>query len=139
MKITLMDRSLYFKGLLLLVRKDGLIHEEERDLMMRVGGAFGYEKQFCGDTIQNALVNRYIEDSPPVFSDPEIAKRFIIDGIRLSLSDRLVHEREWGWIKAVAERNGIDPVWFSNAFETAGKTTSETGGKDLEAFNLEWD
>ncbi len=139
MRITLMDRSLYFKGLLLLVRKDGLIQEEERDLMMRVGGTFGYEKQFCEDTIKNALVNKYIEDSPPVFSGPEIAKRFIMDGIRLSLSDRLVHEKEWGWIRAVAERNGIDPAWFSNAFETAAKSASETAGKDLEAFSLEWD
>jgi len=138
MKITLMDRSLYFKGLLLLIRKDRLIHNAERDLMMRVGKIFEYETHFCEDTIRDVLVNKYIDDSPPRFSDPEIAKCFIRDGIRLSLSDGFVDEKESAWIKAVVERNELDKTWFSNALETVSKRSSETTEYDLEALCLEW-
>jgi hypothetical protein len=138
MKITLMDRSLYFKGLLLLIRKDRVIHNAERDLMMRVGKIFGYEPRFCENTIRDVLVNKYIEDDPPRFSDPEIAKCFIRDGLKLSLSDGLVHEKESAWMKAVAERNGLDKTWFSKAVETAPKRASETIEEDLEMSRLEW-
>jgi hypothetical protein len=138
MKITLMDRSLYFKGLLLLIRKDRIIHNAERDLMMRVGKIFGYETHFCEDTIRDVLVNKYIDDNPPRFSDPEIAKCFIRDGIRLSLSDGLVHEKESGWMKDIAEQNGLDKIWFSKAVETVSKRGSETTEDDLEVLCLEW-
>ena len=44
-KITLTDRSSYFKGLLLLVCNDGKIHEKERVIMLRVGKLLDFEQR----------------------------------------------------------------------------------------------
>ena len=65
MKISMMDRSMYFKGLLLLIRKDPVVEEEEIALMMRIGRLFSFEKKFCRRTIDEILTNPHIVDDPP--------------------------------------------------------------------------
>jgi hypothetical protein len=133
-----MDRSLYFKGLLLLIRRDKIIRDSERDLMMHVGKHFGFETRFCENTIRDALINPYIEEVPPRFSDRAVAERFIRDGIRLSLADGQIHESESRWLKDIAHQNGIDDKWCLQAFRTVSEKLSPAQGADLEAFHLEW-
>ena len=59
MKITVLDGSNYFKGLLLLIRKDRKITQAEIELMKRVGNTLGFEKTFCDNAISEILGNRY--------------------------------------------------------------------------------
>jgi hypothetical protein len=138
MKITLMDRSLYFKGLLLVVRKDNIIDDAERDLMLRVGKNFGYEPHFCEDRIRDVLINPYIKDEPPIFSDPRIAQCFIRDGLRLSLSDGCIQKEESAWLERVADKNGLPAVWYSQTVNTVSEETDEEPEKRFDAFHLEW-
>ena len=72
MKISLMDRSLYFKGLLLLIRKDQVVEEEEKALMMRIGRLFNFEEKFCKEVIDEILTNQHVVDEPPLFSESAI-------------------------------------------------------------------
>ena len=121
MKIDVLDRSNYLKGLLVLIGKDNLISEEERELFMKVGNKLGFEKQFCTTAINEILENEYISSEPPIYSNQAIAKSFIIDGIKLSFIDHDYDSREIDYLKATAKVNKIDGVWIDNAIKNAWK------------------
>ncbi|MBX7149990.1 hypothetical protein K1X84_00020 [bacterium] len=112
MHVSLSDRSLYFKGLLLLIRKDRFISDTERILMLRIGKALSFEKEFCETAVHNILQNEHITDTPPVFDDPLIAQYFIHDALTLACSDRTLHPQEEEWLKAVCLKNGLSESWF---------------------------
>ena len=113
MNISVIDGSSYFKGLLLLVRKDMKVSEPETEMMTRIGKRLGFEQEFCENAVRDVLENAYIVDSPPEFSNKDLAMRFIRDGLVLSLSDReVVHPSEEEWLRSTAEKNGLDLEWF---------------------------
>jgi uncharacterized tellurite resistance protein B-like protein len=112
MKISVIDGSSYFKGLLLLVRKDRKITELEIQLMKRIGKTLGFERKFCDDAIHEILENEYIVDTPPQFSTKELAIKFIKDGLALAFSDNELHPSEAEWLRSTAEKNGLDLTWF---------------------------
>jgi len=113
MKISLLDRSLYFKGLLLLTRKDAEVTEPEFTLMKKIGQSLGFESDFCETAVREILINEHIVDAPPVFSSQEVARLFIRDGITLGYCDHTIHPREQEWLSAVAAANGLmfDPIF----------------------------
>jgi tellurite resistance protein len=119
MKISVLDASNYFKGLLLLIRKDRKVSQSESDLMKRIGKTLGFEKEFCDDAIRDILANRYIDDTPPDFSTRELAVKFIKDGFSLAFADNEFDPSEEEWLRSTAERNGIEPELFSREQETA--------------------
>jgi hypothetical protein len=139
MRISLIDRSFYLKGLMLLIRKDGEIQDEEKDMMLCVGEMLGFERKFCENTIKEILHNKYVIDEPPCFVSPDIARCFVRDGLRLSLASGEMHEAELRWLRAVAQANGVDN-WFH---EDSVTVSSPRGWRDLtkglEAGCLEWE
>ena len=52
-------------------------------MMMRIGEILDFEKKFCEDVIKELLDNKHIIDVPPQFFEPDIARHFIKDGLRL--------------------------------------------------------
>jgi hypothetical protein len=111
MKISVIDASNYFKGLLLLIGKDRRITEAEAKLVKRIGISLGFEKEFCENAIHDILVNNYIADEPPVFSSKELAEKFIKDGLVVAASDNEMHSAEIEWLKTTAKKNGIETRW----------------------------
>ncbi len=138
MKISLLDRSLYYKGLMLLCRKDGIIHDKEKDLLMYIGEKLGFDRRFCEDTLNEILDNKYIFDAPPHFSETCIAKCFIRDGLRLSLVDGQMHELELAWLKAVAEKNSLDGTWYGDVISAASDGALGALEDGLDADCLQW-
>jgi hypothetical protein len=112
MDISVIDRSNYFKGLLLLIRKDRRITDSEIRLIKYVGKALGFEREFCKKAIHDILENNSIEDAPPEFSTKELAIKFIKDGFTIAFSDYEFHPFEKEWLRSVAKKNGIDLAWF---------------------------
>ncbi len=112
MHISNLEAGNYFRGLLLLIRKDHKIFEEEKALLMQFGKSFGFAPSFCLDAINDILENIYISDSPPVFSSMQVAKSFIKDGFTLACCDSEFHPNEEQWLRSVAQLNGIDEHWF---------------------------
>ena len=96
MDLTQQDRSSYLKGLLILVGKDKIIAEYERNQLMVVSKILGFDPNFCVDAINDLLENEYIIEEPPAFSHIEIAKAFIKDGIRIAFSDKNTIDAGWG-------------------------------------------
>jgi len=123
MKITVLDGSNYFKGLLLLIRKDQKIAEPEIQLMKRIGKTLGFEREFCENAIHEILGNRHIVDAPPEFSTKELAIKFIKDGLAIASSDKEVHPSEEEWLRSAAEKNGLDLTWFrQESINTTNRT-----------------
>jgi hypothetical protein len=112
--ITVQDASNYFKGLLILIGRDKEISEQERELMMHVGKALGFEKEFCKTAIQEVLENTYLVDCMPEFSLQKIAEMFVLDGLAIAASDGLVHELEEKWLRSIAEKYALPESWFVN-------------------------
>lgn len=133
MTITLPDRSQYFRGLLLLISMDRVIALPERQLLSRIGRALDFEKAFCERAIDDILENRHITHDAPGFSSPELAGKFVRDGLRLALSDGHVHPSEVDWLKTVATHNGLDETWFERAMRDVADRSS---AGDLEVNHL---
>ena len=137
-KITLTDRSIYFKGLLLLVCNDGVIHEKERVMMLRVGKLLDFEQRFCEKTITEALGNTLFTTELPKFSNSDVAKCFIRDGIRLALADGHFHAKENDFLKRVAVHHGLEDAWFEQAIESIVDQMASALLNGLEAENLDY-
>jgi hypothetical protein len=133
MTIDILDGSNYFKGLLLLIRKDHKITETESELLKKIGRSLGLERRFCEEAIRDILENSYISETPPKFSSDELAKRFVRDGLRLAMSDNELHALEEEWLSEVATANGLPSGWFADHKRAA---LDGTIGERFEAFDL---
>lgn len=133
MDIDVLDASNYFKGLLLLIRKDLSIDGKEAALMKLIGRSLGLESRFCEEAVRDILDNRYIDDAPPKFSTGELARKFLRDGLRLAAVDQEIHQLEEQWLNAVALINGVGPDWLADERREA---IGGTLGERLDAFDL---
>lgn len=112
MNIPVIDGSNYFKGLLLLIRRDNRISKAEREIMTRIGRTLGFEEKFIENAIDEIIDNRHINTEPPVFSNREIAEKFLKDGLTLAASDNSIHPHEEAWLQSVAAINNINGEWL---------------------------
>jgi hypothetical protein len=112
MKIPLIDRGAYYRGLLVLIRRDHVIDSQERELMIQFGQKLDFDRRFCEAAIDDLLKNPHIKDSPMKFSDRKTAEFFLRDAILLAFVDDELHSRELAWLKEVAKENGIDDEWL---------------------------
>jgi hypothetical protein len=138
MKVSLADHGLYYRGLLVLVRRDRKIDEAERDMLMRVGKALGFEETFCAQAIREILENEYIPDEPPHFDNQELARCFLRDGIRLAWADRNIDGSELSFLKSVGALHGIDEPWLEQAIEQITREEQDPLHVKLEAEGLQW-
>ena len=138
MRISLLDRSLYYRGLMILIRKDRQIHDEEKKMMLSIGEMLGFDQKFCTKTMEELLDNNHIVDAPPLFSETDIALCFIRDGLRLSASDGQIHEAEIKWLESVAESNGLSNLWIAE-LEKLSRASHGHPDHRLELRNFEWE
>jgi hypothetical protein len=137
MKITVLDGSNYYKGLLLLIRKDRKITESEIRLMKQIGKTLGFERGFCENAIQEILENRHIVDAPPEFSTKELAIKFIKDGLAIAVSDNEVHPSEEEWLRSTAEKNGLDLTWFRQESVNAANRRQLSSHLEVDDLTVE--
>ena len=124
MELTLLDKSNYLRGLLILIGKDKNIAIKEKELFLRLSKTLGFSEEFCNNAVNELLVNNYIIEDPPKFSDVEIAKAFLKDGIQLAFADGSLHLYEMNWLNFVGDKNNVDPDWRVeqlNDFKKLGK------------------
>lgn len=112
MELNYQDKGNYFRGLLILIGKDNIIHDRERESILKIGKKLGYEYKFCDQAVDDFLENEHIQLQPPVFSTKEIAIKFLEDAINLSLVDNDFHVDELQWLHKVAEENEIENSWI---------------------------
>jgi hypothetical protein len=117
--LTTIDKSKYFRGLLILIRKDHKVSVEEKELMMNVGTRLGFEKRFCETAINEILENEFIEDEAPIFSATSVAESFILDGLTLAISDSDLNPNEIDFLRATLNKNNLAENWFSDKLKVA--------------------
>jgi hypothetical protein len=117
MNIPLIERGEYYRGLLVLIRRDRFISEKERELMMQLGQALDFDRRFCENAIDDILKNPHIKDRPIRFSEKVIAEAFLKDAISLALADGELHPKELSWLQAIANANGLDDAWLSGQID----------------------
>jgi hypothetical protein len=139
MKISLTDRSLYYKGLMLLIRKDCKIHNKEGNMLMYIGKILGFEPEFCENAIEELMHNKHVIDSPPLFSEPRITLCFLRDGLRLAASDGQVHKAELAWLETVAESNGLGALWPGELDKFYPMHSIESLETSLELKHFKWE
>ncbi|HRI46122.1 MAG TPA: hypothetical protein PK559_03365 [Ignavibacteriaceae bacterium] len=109
---TLLDKSEYLKGLLILARKNNSLDEKEKTVIRNVANRLGFSKDFYEDTLKYLMSNKYITEEPIKFSNPSIAKLFIKDGLELAYSDNELCEKELNWLKSIAKENQLAVDWL---------------------------
>lgn len=112
MKISIIDAGNYYRGLLLLIRKDRKVTHVETELMLRIGQKLGFERGFCENAIREILENQYITETPPEFSTKDLARKFVHDGLAIIFADGEVHPDEEHWLLSTAEKNGLDREFY---------------------------
>jgi hypothetical protein len=112
MKLSLLDRSNYYKGLLVLLRRDRIIDAREKELMLQIGKILDFDKRFCEAAIDDLLSNAHITREPVIFSDEQIKECFFRDAVRLALVDECLHPLELSWLRTVAHANSQNDQWF---------------------------
>ena len=112
MNISVIDKSNYLKGLLIVAKKDNQLAHVEKEMIRGIATKLGFAKDFYEETLHNLLANKYITDFPVIFSDKKIAESFIKDGLMLAYSDNQVSDIELQWLYNTAIENGITPEWF---------------------------
>lgn len=138
MKISLLDRSLYYKGLMVLIRQDREIHEKEKKIMMDIGKKLGFDRKFCAKTMAGILVNRYITDAPPRFSKVGVARCFLLDSLKLSAADGQIHEAEISWLTSVAKNNGLADFWALELAKFRSAPRTGISGDHFEVTKFQW-
>jgi hypothetical protein len=136
MQIPQLDRSNYLKGLLITARKDEQLTDSEKNMIRKLSERLGFSLDFFEETINNLLENKYIKDDPIVFSEQNIAKSFIEDGLRLSLIDEIVSTDELNWLKQTANANNIEEKWVDERLKELKTKPHLLGRMDFALYSL---
>ncbi|MBT8378307.1 MAG: hypothetical protein KJN64_03665 [Ignavibacteria bacterium] len=136
MQIPQLDRSNYLKGLLITARKDEQLADSEIDMIRKLSERLGFSADFFDETINNLLENKYLNEDPILFSEQNIAKSFIEDGLRLSLVDENVSANELDWLKQTANTNGLDAKWVDERLKELKTKPHLLGRMDFALYSL---
>jgi hypothetical protein len=135
-EIPQLDRSSYLKGLLITARKDNKLVESEIAIIKKFASRLGFSSDFFEETIKHLLENKYITEEPIKFSEKNIAKSFIEDGLKLALSDDVVGAEELSWLIETAKINGIDKEWVSKKKLDIQSKPHLIGNTEFALFSL---
>jgi hypothetical protein len=129
-------KSQYYKGLLVLLRRDRMVDSREKDLMLQIGGILGFDQRFCEATIDELLSNTHITREPILFFDERIKECFLRDALRLALVDGNLHPSELRWLKKIARSNGLTDPWLDAVLQEIRENNAAKGDAPLEIQQL---
>ncbi len=136
MDIPQIDRSNYLKGLLITAKVDKQLSDPEKKIIKQFSDKLGFSSDFYEEIISNLLANEYIKEDPIVFSNTEIARSFIDDGLNLALADDRVDDLELNWLTATARANFIDERWVKQKLNELKSSPRIFGNTDFALFSL---
>jgi tellurite resistance protein len=136
LEIPQLDRSNYLKGLLITARKDNQLAESEIVIIKKLAAKLGFSSDFFEETISHLLENKYITEEPIKFSNQEIAKSFMEDGLKLALSDGAINEDEINWLKETAKENSISQDWINKKLTELENKKNLIGKIDFALFSI---
>ena len=136
MELTLIDKSSYLKGLLIVAKKDNQLTEPEKKIIRNIALKLGFAKDFYEDTLRSLLANKYIIDSPIKFSSKKIAESFVSDGLKLTFADKMVSGKEIDWLRSTATENDIDAEWFEEKLKKHKESAGVVSSGEFALFSI---
>ena len=136
MEIPVLDRSNYLKGLLITARKDNELSESEKKIIRSIAERLGFASDFYEDTLKTLLANKYILEEPIKFSNKKIAESFVIDGLKLALSDNSEKTVEIDWLKKIAGTNDLNDEWFNKKLIESRSSSNLLSTKDFALLSI---
>ncbi|MEJ2494093.1 MAG: hypothetical protein P8Y79_07170 [Ignavibacteriaceae bacterium] len=136
MDIPLIDRSNYLRGLLVLAKKDNQVSEHEKKIILDAGKKLGFSSSFCEEILNTILHNDCVCHEPIKFDNYTVAKSFIIDGIKLSLSGKDITNDELQWLRKSAEKNNISKKWVDKQVANFEYITSNPSITQLTLYSI---
>ncbi len=131
MKLTMLDRSSYLKGLLLLVKTDNVVAEGEKKLMVKIGQTLGFDKTFVEHAMNELMENEFLTNEIPVFSQKPFAESFILDGLKVAFADNEFSAEELEYLTSIATQNGIDHEWLMELIQRYVKHSETLNSNDF--------
>lgn len=107
MKLSFSDTGSYLRGMLILIRRDNVIHKNETEFMNEILEKLGFDPETFQDILNNFLYEKSIDESVPKFSNKRATIKFILDAIEMSFVDNYFHIKELSWLNNVAVKNKI--------------------------------
>ena len=138
MSLNIMDRSLYFKGLLILSRIDKNVSTQEKEILKNVGNSLGFNKEFSESTINEVVNNKHLKDEPLKFSNQQIANMFLRDAIKLAFCDSNLDEKEYNWILECAKMNEIPEKRIKEKITSLLNAEENSFRDQLDVLNYDW-
>lgn len=136
MNIPLIDRSNYLKGLLITARLDKELSSKEKEMLKTISEKLGFASDFFDETIKNLLTNKYIDNSPIIFSHKDIANSFLTDAINLACVNSLVTKEEIDWLKNVAQVNQLNPELIEKQLNAQNSVKGSIISKEFALFSI---
>ena len=136
MKVPQIDRSNYLKGLLITAKVDKQLSDSEKKIIKQFSDKLGFSSDFYEEIISSLLANEYIKEEPIVFSNTEIARSFIEDGLNLALADDKLDAMELKWLTATAMANSIDESWVNKKLNELKSSPRLFGNTEFALFSL---
>jgi hypothetical protein len=135
MTLPLIEKSNYFRALLVLSRRDRIIDNEEKKLLLRIGQILDFDKRFCEATINDLLVNPNISRNLIIFTNERLKESFFRDALRVALCDGDLHPAEYRWLRQTAHANG----WTNQKLESIIREfqRSEIGKNHSALFEIQ--
>lgn len=121
MKLNVLDRSTYLKGLLVLAKKDNIVAEEEKKIIRAIAQKLDFESRFVENALSELPENEFLGEEPVKFSNRFIAVQFLKDAIKLAVSDKILHRKEISYLRAVANINGVSDEEYKQLLCDYGK------------------
>jgi hypothetical protein len=121
MKLSLRTKSSYYRGLLVVSRRDRVIDDREREFLIRIGKMLDFDERFCEATINDLLSNPNISRSPIIFPNEAVRECFFRDALRLASVDDNIHPLELRWLQKTARANGKSDQWLNKIIQELPK------------------
>ena len=136
MEISVLDKSNYLKGLLIIAKKDNQLAEQEKKIIRQFAERLGFAQDFYEDTLKSLLSNKYITEEPIIFSNKKIAESFITDGLALAHSDDSIVGVEIEYIRSIAIANQIDKKCFDEQMLRFKNSTQTMLASEFALFSI---
>jgi len=107
MNLSYIDTSNFLRGLLVLLKKDNIIHEKEIELLNKFRELLGLDEEYYEVVLNEFLTKKKIDSSIPKFSSKKVTIQFINDAINMGFVDSYFHIKEIEWLYEVANKNKI--------------------------------
>ncbi len=107
-EISYKDRSEFLRGFSVIIRKNNYCNSDEKTMFSIIGKHFGFEEEFCKESLEHLMINKYISEHPAVFTTKTVAEFFITDVAKIMVHTNSMTDASTEWLRKTTEANKVE-------------------------------